>query len=344
MAEHDEKLFEHEFAEKLRKFDDNIIIPEIPDAQSIFDRAESEKAKVIPFKKYSRYIAAAAAVVLICVSIPLLSPALSAEMAPQEPMEAPKSIFNYYSADSVAEESLEEPEVCPEEPCEAFPEEENFYPEFSITESENPVNEPFDGTAEKGAESVSKTENALEEMLFEFFNSTVSDELKDSSAASSSDANPSTGGSGTNPEVGGAGDSERDLKLEYRENGELSLLYEKINKKRSIEIVVEEDSASVMLFDTSAGDEVISAFWVEGAYQFTQPGEESYVIYLSKKITEEDFESKNYIPMAGDRVNGTYFVSDENISLPRKVIYGEYFIIVEINLKTGDYKIYANLR
>ena len=94
MAEHDEKLFEHEFAEKLRKFDDNIKILEIPDAQSIFDRAESEKVKVIPFKKYSRYIAAAAAVVLICVSIPILSPALSAETAPQEPMEEPKSIFN----------------------------------------------------------------------------------------------------------------------------------------------------------------------------------------------------------------------------------------------------------
>ena len=335
MAEHDEKLFEHEFAEKLRKFDDNIKIPEIPDAQSIFDRAESEKSKVIPFKKYSRYIAAAAAVVLICVSVPLLSPALSAETAPQEPMEAPKMFDNM--ADITSDS------VFTEEPCEAAPE-ETSYPEFSVTESENPVNEPFDGTAEKEAESVSKTENALEEMLFEFFNSTVSDELKDSSAASSSDANPSTGGSGTNPELGGAGDSERDLKLEYRENGGLSLLYEKINKKRNIEIVIEEDSVSVMLFDTSAGDEVISAFWVEGAYQFTQPGEESYVIYLSKKITEEDFESKNYIPMAGDQVNGTYFVSDENISLPRKVRYGEYFIIVEIDLKTGDYKIYANLR
>ena len=334
MAEHDEKLFEHEFAERLRKFDDEIKIPEIPDAQSIFDRAESEKSKIIPFKKYSRYIAAAAAVVLICVSIPILSPALSAEMAPQEPMEAPKMFDNMADmAETVTEE----------EPCEAAPE-ETSYPEFSITESENPVNEPFDGTAEKEAESVSKTENALEEMLFEFFNSTVSDELKDSSAASSSDANPSTGGSGTNPELGGAGDSERDLKLEYRENGDLSLLYEKINKKRSIEIVIEEDSVSVMLFDTSAGGEVISAFWVEGAYQFTQPGEESYVIYLTKKIAAEDFEAGNYIPMAGDAVNGTYFVSDEDISLPRKVIYGEYFIIVEIDLKTGDYKIYANLR
>ena len=33
-------------------------------------------------------------------------------------MEAPK-IFDYYTADSVAEETVIEPEVCPEEPCEA---------------------------------------------------------------------------------------------------------------------------------------------------------------------------------------------------------------------------------
>ena len=336
MAEHDEKLFEHEFAERLRKFDDEIKIPEIPDAQSIFDRAESEKAKVIPFKKYSRYIAAAAAVVLICVSVPLLSPALSAETAPQEPMEAPKMFDNM--ADITSDS------VFTEEPCEAAPDEETFYPEFSITESENPVNESFDGTAEKEAESVSKTENALEEMLFEFFNSTVSDELIDSSDASSSDANPETGGSDGNPELGGVGDSERKTKNEYDENGRLSLLLEEINKKRSIEIAIEDDSVSVRLFDTSAGNEIISAFWVEGAYMLSSPGEEIYTVCLSKKITKEDFEAGNYIPMAGDPVNGNYFIPEEDISLPMKVRYGEVFIIVEIDLKTGDYKIYANLR
>ena len=335
MAEHDEKLFEHEFAEKLRKFDDNIKIPEIPDAQSIFDRAESEKAKVISFKKYSRYIAAAAAVVLICVSVPLLSPALSAETAPQEPMEAPKMFDNMADmAETVTEE----------EPCEAAPDEETFYPEFSVTDGENSANESFDGTAEKEAESVSKTENALEEMLFEFFNSTVSDELIDSSDASSSDANPETGGSDGNPELGGVGDSERKTKNEYDENGRLSLLLEEINKKRSIEIAIEDDSVSVRLFDTSAGNEIISAFWVEGAYMLSSPGEEIYTVCLSKKITKEDFEAGNYIPMAGDPVNGNYFIPEEDISLPMKVRYGEVFIIVEIDLKTGDYKIYANLR
>ena len=102
MAEHDEKLFEHELEEKFRKLDESIKIPEIPDAQSIFEKAENEKKNVVPFKKYSRYIAAAAAVVLICVSIPLISPALNAETAPQEPESA-----NYFATDEDVEENCE---------------------------------------------------------------------------------------------------------------------------------------------------------------------------------------------------------------------------------------------
>ena len=122
------------------------------------------------------------------------------------------------------------------------------------------------------------------------------------------------------------------------------MLSEEINKKRSIEIVIEEDSASVMLFDTSAGNEVISAFWVEGKYLLSNPGEELYTICLSKKIDMEDFETGNYIPMAGDPVNGNYFIQEEEIGLPGKVKYGEVYIVVEIDIKTGDYEIHANLR
>ena len=118
MAERDFKDFEINFEAAFKKLDEKITVPEIPDVQNIFEKAESVKTNVVPFKKYSRYVAVAAAVVLICVSIPLISPALSAEMAPQEPMEAPK-IFDYYTADSLAEETVIETEVCPEEPCEA---------------------------------------------------------------------------------------------------------------------------------------------------------------------------------------------------------------------------------
>ena len=325
MAEHDEKLFEHELEAKFRKLDESIKIPEIPDAQSIFEKAENEKKNVVPFKKYSRYIAAAAAVVLICVSIPLISPALNAESAPQEPESA-----KYYATDETFEEEI----------CEAVVEEAEEPKEFNqSTTSINGNNNQYD-------ESPAETESELYSMLSEFFESDGENELKESSAVSSSDANPETGGSDGNPELGGVGDSVRKfLKLEYDEiNSSLSMFLEEINKKRSIEVVVEEDSVSVMLFDTSAGDEIVSAFWVEGKYEFSQPGEEIYTICLSKKITKEDFETGNYLPMAGDQVNGTYFFSKENISLPRTVRNGEFFITVSIDLKTGDYEIHANLR
>ena len=48
--------------------------------------------------------------------------------------------------------------------------------------------------------------------------------------------------------------------------------------------------------------------------------------------------------MAGDPVKGNYFVPEEDISLPKRVKYGEVYIIVEIDLKTGEYEIHANLR
>ena len=53
MAEHDERNFEHELSEKLKKLDSSIKIPEIPDAQSIFEKAEEKKENTVPFKKYS---------------------------------------------------------------------------------------------------------------------------------------------------------------------------------------------------------------------------------------------------------------------------------------------------
>ena len=313
MAEHDKKLFEHEFAEKLRKFDDNIKIPEIPDAQSIFEKAENEKKNIIPLKKYSRYIAAAAAaVVLICVSIPLLSPALSAETAPQEPMEAPKSIFNYYTADSVAEESLKEQEACPEEPCEA--------------EAED-ISEIYD---EDGFKTEATTEEfRVKNALIDFFAPPAKDELKEQNSSAELIDKPTEGSAPVEPENDGSDD--------------LSLIEEKLNKKRSIEISVAKESVSVRLFDDSAAGEVISAFWVEGVFESCEHDGETYYINLVKNISGQDVAEDMYLPMAGDVVNGTYFVPEESIMLPEKIEKGAIALSVEINIATGEYEIHARV-
>ena len=51
MAEHDENMFEQNIAKMLREMDSEIEIPEIPDVESIFEKAEEQKQNVVPFKK-----------------------------------------------------------------------------------------------------------------------------------------------------------------------------------------------------------------------------------------------------------------------------------------------------
>lgn len=303
MAEHSNKDFEREFEEAFRRFDENVKIPEIPDAQSIFERAENEKPKVLPLKKYSRVIAAAAAVVLICVGVPVFGNALSsnfnAESEPQSPMIM-NEIFDSVRSDSKNTEAAteeieapmeaempEEPEVAPE----TFPEEdsesdfryavENFFLELSS------ANAPVDGG---------------------------NGEMKDHFSSSSSEAVDS-----------------------------FNLIEEKLNKKRSIEISIEEDSVSVVLFDIAAGEDIISAFWVEGKFVSSGLEGETYVINLTKTITAEEFESGFFVPMAGDAEHGTYSIPEENILVPDEVTMGIINLVVEIDIGTGEYKIYASL-
>ena len=111
MAEHGEKNFEHELEAKLRKLDENIRIPEIPDAQSIFEKAEQSK-KVVPFIKYAKYIATAAAVVLICVSVPALAGTFSVKFAEPESADiANEAVMESYMFDSTAFTEEEVPAV-----------------------------------------------------------------------------------------------------------------------------------------------------------------------------------------------------------------------------------------
>ena len=69
MPEGGRTSYEHEIEEKLKKLDAKINVPEIPDAQAIFERAEKKKNNIFSIRTV-RY-AAAAAVILICVSIPV---------------------------------------------------------------------------------------------------------------------------------------------------------------------------------------------------------------------------------------------------------------------------------
>lgn len=329
MAEHDEKNFEQEIAKMLRELDSKIEIPEIPDAQSIFEKAEKEKQNVIPFKKYSRYIAAAAAVVLICISIPIIS-GIAAESLPQEAAEE-KNEFSFVTKDIAVEEA--ETAVEPETPME---------PEAAAPEVyDEPLEDEEDGSDNQNIEISDSTNSAAEyrvkDALMSFFYDNAlpaKDPLKEQSSSASSSSmeqKPSVGNEAFVPEEG-------EIEAENSD-----FIREKINKKRAVEISVEKDSVSVRLFDTSAGNEIISAFWVEGTYESSYSDGDYYVINLIRKVDVEDIENDSYLPMAGDAEKGNYVISEESIFVSEKITKGVISLSVEINPGTGEYQIFASL-
>ncbi len=305
MAEHEKVNFEHEIDEKLRMLDEEIKIPEIPDAQRIFGLAEKKDNKVLPFIKYRKIAGIAAAVVLICAGVPIISGVLGAGIvldgAATETAEAPMSeqyvIFDSTKSNNqVVQECVEEPGEAPEET-----------PEEPVVEE----NQDFDSVEEED-KSAAASGKGIKYFLNEFFRS-----------------NSTSQGS-----VNGANGVDGD---------DVSSIAEKFNKKRSMDIEIEKDSVSVILYDDSADGEIITAFWVEGTYQTSYRENEKYYLNTVKKVTEEEIENDYYLPMLGDAVNGTYYIEEDKIKLPEKIIEGAISVWVEIDIGTGEYEITAEI-
>lgn len=291
MIEHDENDFEHGIKAKFEKLDGMIKIPEIPDAQNIFEKADSRK-NIFSLKKYSKYAAIAAAVVLICVGAPIVADALGVE----PPFESEKS--SLFATNGAAQD----PEM-------------NIESEL-IGEDVGPDEGAMDvvGSYEGSKTSEpSEDSNNLYVALTDFFKNSRYDALESS-----------------NPEL------ESTAK-------EFGIIEDKLNKKRSIEIAVEEDSVSVRLFDDTLDGEIICAFWVEGEYKNSSLNNDIYTIKLEKRIEQDEFESGYYLPMAGDAENGNYTISEQNILISEEVTEGIIAIVIEINIATGEYEIYASL-
>ena len=295
MAEHGFDNFEHDFAEKLKKLDENIIVPEIPDAQNIFDRAESE-TKVFSFKKYKRIAGVAAAVVLICVSFPVLGGTIGKEFdigTAAETAEAPRASYDALE-DCVEEEAILE---AAEEPAEAYDSMNSSVEIFAPTEGE------------KSMASVTEAKN-IKKALEAFFEE---NEVE------------------LNPQIGS---------LEKFRSYSLA---EEINKKRSMDISVEEDSVSVMLFDNSGEEEAICAFWMEGAYRESYLDGENYIVSTYVRFSGDMVKADDYLPMYGDAEKGTAFIDENKIILPEEIEKGAMIVTAKISISTGEYEISAEI-
>ena len=291
MPEGGRTSYEHEIEEKLKKLDAKINVPEIPDAQAIFERAEKKKNNIFSIRTV-RY-AAAAAVILICVSIPVATTFMAKNNAAPDASDA----LMYAAYGNGAVESSEEKNN----------EREPYFGDVSSSAEES---EPQDEETKDGFGSANRTVKA-EEALEEYFSA----ETK---------KNPSTGGSSE------------------AENASKSFT-DKLNKKRLADVEINDDSVSVMLYDISGQSEILTALWVEGAFESAGVSDDSYVITVSKAVTREEFESGYYMPMIGSPEGGTSYLSEDEVLVSDTVEKAVFTISISINIENGGYEIYATL-
>ena len=291
MPEGGRTSYEHEIEEKLKKLDAKINVPEIPDAQAIFERAEKKKNNIFSIRTV-RY-AAAAAVILICVSIPVATTFMAKNNAAPDASDA--LMYAAYGNETV--ESSEEKST----------ESEPYFGDVSSPAEES---EPQEEGAEDSFGSANRTVTA-EEALAEYF----SDAAK---------KNPSTGGSSE------------------AENASKSFT-DKLNKKRLADVEINDDSVSVMLYDVSGQSEILTALWVEGAFESAGVSDDYYVITVSKAVTREEFESGYYMPMIGSPEGGTSYLSEDEVLVSDTVEKAVFTISISINIENGGYEIYATL-
>lgn len=291
MPEGGRTSYEHEIEEKLKKLDAKINVPEIPDAQAIFERAEKKKNNIFSIRTV-RY-AAAAAVILICVSIPVATTFMAKNNAAPDASDA--LMYAAYGNGTV--ESSEEKNNESE-------------PYFGDVSSSTEESEPQDEETKDGFGSANRTVTA-EEALEEYFSA----ETK---------KNPSTGGSSE------------------AENASKSFT-DKLNKKRLADVEINDDSVSVMLYDVSGQSEILTALWVEGAFESAGVSDDYYVVTVSKAVTREEFESGYYMPMIGSPEGGTSYLSEDEVLVSDTVEKAVFTISISINIENGGYEIYATL-
>lgn len=284
MPEGGRTSFEHEIDEKLRKLDAQIKVPEIPDAQAIFERAEKKKNNVFSFRSV-RY-AAAAAVILICVSIPTVSMLMTKSGA---------------GTDNAA--FMAAPEAQDSEDAE-----KSAPPMFGISSS----------AVQEGAEESEASDELVQENGI-----TVGEALENYFSSEKKSENPTTGGGGSERDAGSFTD--------------------KLNKKRTVDVEINEDSVSVMLYDVSGQSEILTALWVEGAFESAGMTGDYYVVTVKKAVTREEFESGYYLPMVGSPEGGARYLSEDEVFVSDEITEAVFTISVSINIENGGYEIYATL-
>lgn len=312
MAENESEKYEHDIAEKLKKLDAQIKVPEMPDAQAILEKANApEKSNVKKFG-WSKFSTVAAAVVILCIAIPL---------AIHNPF------LKTVSEDAVMENNMGASDSIMTEEIYGGVENED---DEVVQSAENAAETPMMMAAmpaQVPAEAPKEAREGIQE-----------EERKNENEIASARVKLSDYFDGTKTE----GSAQKNSNHNYPSDS-VSHFEDKLSKKRSIEVDV-NDSVSVILYDTSGETEVLLEFWVEGTYVTSNFDGETYIIDMFFPIDKAEFESGDYLPLIGNREKGTYQLSEDDIAVEGDITEAIIFMTVKINVENGSYTIDAVLK
>ncbi len=308
MAENENTEYEHEIAEKLKRLDAQIKVPEMPDAQTVIEKAKLERKSNVKRFKWSKISTVAAAVVVLCIAIPLAihNPFVkavsydSAAESNQITSENGNGMLMRAAVSGGMNDTAEYEESVVEAPAEApmEPDPKEPAPESAEPCKQKPSDEDNDS-------------DFVEMELSDYFYGLKSMNTADGKIVYVSDC--------------------------------VSHFEDKLSKKRSIEVDV-NDSVSVILYDISGETEILSEFWVEGTYETSNFDGETYIIDMFFPIDKAEFESGDYLPLIGDSEKGTYQLSEDDLTVEDEITEAIIHMAVKIDVESGSYTIDAVLK
>ncbi len=310
MAENEEEMFTEALKQRLFNLDQSIPVPPMPDTGALFEKLPGAGEKKNNVRLFRMLKTAAVACICLAVLIPMLKNGLGMGSAASETQEAAEE------NDMLAMGSPNPYDGSTEEECDvvAAPEEESPAIETkSALGTEGSAGRYGGGTRYTASASFEADSGDVE-------NGTVSPLLQmlaDYFAAGGKEAAAET----------------QDTEQVY-DTG-----------KRRVEISPAEDSVSVLVYDNSGKEELLSGFWVEGGYVSSDLAEDDLTctVVIAKAVSAEEVEAGDIMPQVGDLFGYTKELAMESVTIPGEIV-PRVTVTVTIDLYSGEYKISAELK
>ncbi len=310
MAENKEEMFTEALKQQLFNLDQSIPVPPMPDTGSLFDKLPEAGKKKNNVRLFRVLGTAAVACICLAVLIPMLKNGLRMGSAASETQEvAEDGDMLAMEAPNMYDDGTEEgyaEEAAPEESPEVEAEAAAGTEESTAKYGGGETRYTASVTCgANSGEEENETVSSLQQMLADYY-----------------------AAGGQEPAA-------------LPQEGEQ--IYD--TGKRRVEISPAGDSVSVLVYDISGQEELLSGFWVEGSYVSSDlAGDgQTCAVVVAKAITPEEVKSGDIMPQVGDLSGYTEEISEESVTIPDAVV-PRITMTASIDLSSGNYKIVAELK